>query len=75
MLGTTTWRAMKMKPSRPAYLLLTLAFALPLAVTSLAWAGGASLDEDEEDDSQSPGFRSSALPRISTAAAALPTPR
>jgi hypothetical protein len=42
---------MKMKTSTPAYFLLALALVLPLAVTSLAWAGGASLDEDEEDDS------------------------
>src|SRR6266853_1939424 len=38
--------------SRRASLLLGLVLALPLAVAGMAWAGGASLDEDEEDDSQ-----------------------
>jgi hypothetical protein len=35
-----------------ASLLLGLAFLVPFAMASAAWAGGASLDEDEEDDSQ-----------------------
>src|ERR1700676_860171 len=41
-----------MTKSQRASLLLGLALILPLGVAGLAWAGGASLDEDEEDDSQ-----------------------
>jgi hypothetical protein len=40
-----------MKTSERASLLLGLAFLFPFAVASTAWAGGASLDEDEEDQS------------------------
>src|SRR5260370_35720052 len=40
-----------MTKSQRASLLLGLALALPLAFTGMAWAGGASLDEDEEDQS------------------------
>src|SRR5260370_1365489 len=41
-----------MTKAQRASLLLGLAVALPLAFAGMAWAGGASLDEDEEDDSQ-----------------------
>ena len=34
-----------------ASLLLGLAFLVPFAMASTAWAGGASLDEDDEDQS------------------------
>jgi len=44
-------RAENMKNSARASLLLGLVVALPLALAGLAWAGGASLDEDEEDQS------------------------
>src|ERR1700733_473330 len=37
--------------TEPASLLLGIAFLVPFAMASAAWAGGASLDEDEEDDS------------------------
>ena len=40
-----------MKTSERASLLLGLAFFVPFAMASAAWAGGASLDEDEEDQS------------------------
>ena len=40
-----------MKTSQRASLLLGLALLVPFAMASAAWAGGASLDEDEEDDS------------------------
>ena len=40
-----------MTKSQRASLLLGLALALPLAFSGMAWAGGASLDEDEEDQS------------------------
>lgn len=40
-----------MKRSERSSLLLGLVLLLPLAVTGIAWAGGASLDEDEEDQS------------------------
>jgi hypothetical protein len=40
-----------MKTSGRASLLLGLALFLPLAVTGVVWAGGASLDEDDEDQS------------------------
>jgi hypothetical protein len=40
-----------MTKSQHASLLLGLALALPLAFAGVAWAGGASLDEDEEDQS------------------------
>src|ERR1700683_5697648 len=39
-----------MTKSVRASILLGVALAFPLAVASMAWAGGASLDEDEEDD-------------------------
>ena len=39
-----------MKKER-ASLLLGIAFLVPFAMASAAWAGGASLDEDEEDQS------------------------
>jgi hypothetical protein len=45
-------RAPNMKKSARASLIVGLALILPLGVAGLAWAGGASLDEDEEDDSQ-----------------------
>src|ERR1700730_15408378 len=38
-----------MTKSQRASLLLGLALGLPLAVAGMAWAGGASLGEDEED--------------------------
>ena len=41
-----------MMKSARASLLVGLALLVPLGVLNLAWAGGASLDEDEEDDSQ-----------------------
>src|SRR6202521_2423460 len=41
-----------MTKSARASLLVGLALLVPLGVAGLAWAGGASLDEDEEDDSQ-----------------------
>ena len=41
-----------MTKSARASLLVGLALLVPLGVLNLAWAGGASLDEDEEDDSQ-----------------------
>jgi hypothetical protein len=44
-------RAENMKTSERASLLLGLALLVPFAMASAAWAGGASLDEDEEDDS------------------------
>jgi hypothetical protein len=44
-------RAENMKTSERASLLLGLAFFVPFAMASAAWAGGASLDEDEEDQS------------------------
>jgi hypothetical protein len=44
-------RAENMKTSQRASLLLGLALLVPFAMASAAWAGGASLDEDEEDDS------------------------
>lgn len=40
-----------MKNSARASLLLGLAVTIPLAFAGLAWAGGASLDEDDEDQS------------------------
>jgi hypothetical protein len=40
-----------MKNSARASLLFGLALAIPLAFGSLAWAGGASLDDDDEDQS------------------------
>ena len=40
-----------MTKSARASLLVGLALLVPLGVISLAWAGGASLDEDEEDQS------------------------
>jgi hypothetical protein len=40
-----------MKNSARASLLLGLALVIPLAFAGLAWAGGASLDEDDEDQS------------------------
>jgi hypothetical protein len=43
-------RAGNMKTER-ASLLLGIAFLVPFAFASAAWAGGASLDEDEEDQS------------------------
>src|SRR5580700_9156641 len=45
-----TW-AENMKNSARASLLLGLALIVPLAFAGLAWAGGASLDEDDEDQS------------------------
>jgi hypothetical protein len=39
-----------MTKSARASILLGVALAFPLAIASMAWAGGASLDEDEEDD-------------------------
>src|SRR5580700_3563030 len=45
-----TW-AENMKNSARASLLLGLALVIPLAFAGLAWAGGASLDEDDEDQS------------------------
>src|SRR5271170_4792480 len=44
-------RAENMKTSARASLLLGLALIVPLAMASAAWAGGASLDDDEEDTS------------------------
>ena len=41
-----------MTKSARASLLVGLALLVPLGVVNLAFAGGASLDEDEEDDSQ-----------------------
>jgi hypothetical protein len=43
--------AENMKTSARASLLLGLALLVPFAMASAAWAGGASLDEDEEDQS------------------------
>ena len=40
-----------MTKSARASLLVALALLVPLGVSGMAWAGGASLDEDEEDDS------------------------
>ena len=40
-----------MTKSARASLLVALALLVPLGVSGTAWAGGASLDEDEEDDS------------------------
>jgi len=40
-----------MNNSTRASLLLGLVVVLPLAVAGLAWAGGASLDDDDEDQS------------------------
>jgi hypothetical protein len=40
-----------MTKSARASLLVGLALLVPLGVSGMAWAGGASLDEDEEDDS------------------------
>jgi hypothetical protein len=48
-IEATDGRVIMTKSAR-ASLLLGLALAFPLAVASMAWAGGASLDEDEEDD-------------------------
>jgi len=56
-----------MTKSQSASLLLGLALALPLAFAGIAWAGGASLDEDEEI-SRTRAFHFSGLPRISIAA-------
>jgi hypothetical protein len=44
-------RAEIMTKSHRASFLLGLALVLPLAIGSIAWAGGASLDEDDEDQS------------------------
>jgi hypothetical protein len=44
-------RAENMKTSERASLLLGLALLVPFAMASAAWAGGASLDEDDEDQS------------------------
>ena len=44
-------RAENMKTSERASLLLSVALLVPFAMASAAWAGGASLDEDEEDQS------------------------
>jgi hypothetical protein len=44
-------RAENMKTSQRASLLLGLALLVPFAMASAAWAGGASLDEDDEDQS------------------------
>src|SRR5215813_4877864 len=44
-------RVETMTKSQRASFLLGLALALPLAFAGMAWAGGASLDEDEEDQS------------------------
>jgi hypothetical protein len=44
-------RAENMKTSAHGSLLLALALIVPLAMASTAWAGGASLDEDDEDQS------------------------
>jgi hypothetical protein len=44
-------RAETMKTSERASLLLGLALIVPLVITTAAFAGGASLDEDEEDAS------------------------
>jgi len=40
-----------MKTSERASLLLGLALLVPFAMASAAWAGGASLDEDDDDQS------------------------
>ena len=40
-----------MTRSQRASLLVGLALGLPLVIAGMAWAGGASLDEDEEDQS------------------------
>ncbi len=40
-----------MKASPRSSVLLALALIVPLAVTGIAWAGGASLDDDEDDPS------------------------
>lgn len=40
-----------MTKSARASFLVGLTLLVPLGVASMAWAGGASLDEDEEDDS------------------------
>ena len=40
-----------MTKSARASVLVALALLVPLGVSGMAWAGGASLDEDEEDDS------------------------
>jgi hypothetical protein len=37
--------------SRRASLLVALALGLPLAIGGMAWAGGAALDDDDEDQS------------------------
>jgi hypothetical protein len=47
---TDKW-AENMKNAARASFLLGLVVVLPLAMAGLAWAGGASLDEDEEDQS------------------------
>jgi hypothetical protein len=44
-------RAENMKSSAHGSLLLALALIVPFAMASAAWAGGASLDEDDEDQS------------------------
>ena len=44
-------RAENMKTSQRASLLLGFALLVPFAMASAAWAGGASLDEDDEDQS------------------------
>src|ERR1700730_14720219 len=45
-------RAPNMKKAARASLIVGLALILPLGVAGLAWAGGASLDEDGGDGSQ-----------------------
>ena len=47
---TDKW-AENMKNAARASLLLGLVVVLPLAMAGFVWAGGASLDEDEEDQS------------------------
>src|SRR6516164_5080647 len=49
ILGWPKNRSETMKTSERASLLLGLAFLVPFAMASTAWAGGASLDEDDED--------------------------
>jgi hypothetical protein len=51
ILGWPKNRAENMKTSERASLLLAFALIVPFAMASAAWAGGASLDEDEEDTS------------------------
>ena len=45
-----------MKTSERASLLLGLALLVPFAMASAAWAGGASLDEDEDDGNAGVSF-------------------